>query len=501
MEAFMENCLKAHNEYRKKHGTPPLTLSPKLCIISQNWADHLFKNQLFEHSTIQEYGENIFNYTSTRTDRVLKGNEPVDSWYDEIKMYHFGQEPKPNSGTGHFTQVIWRDSMELGVGYAHKANKFVVVCHYNPPGNYIGKHIECVPPLGAPPCERKPKFDDEQTPSGHFEIEATFRIPDFKKDFLAAHNKYRKVHGVPPLEEDLEMSGLAQKWADHLVYHGVLKRSEHKRFGENIYCIRSSTPNYSIKGNDPVDNWYEESQNHNFNEEPNDLTTGHFTQIVWKLTKKIGMGYAKSGGRIIVVANYYPPGNFEGKFLQNVTKPGSKPVKMDELINALQFLSFDDRDNLKDEKLLQIFAKNFLNRHNKYRAAHGVPELKLDPQLNENSKKWAQTLAANDKLELQPHCKYGQNIYLVTSNDPSFVLDPFAIVDRWYSENDKHVYTEEPTTLKAGNFTQMIWKSTTHLGVGIAKNGEKMYLVANYNPRGNFAGQFLKSVPPPLRAL
>ena len=49
---------------------------------------------------------------------------------------------------------------------------------------------------------------------------------------------------------------------------------------------------------------------------------GHFTQVVWKSSKELGVGKATSrSGRIYVVANYYPPGNYQGQFAQNVLPP------------------------------------------------------------------------------------------------------------------------------------------------------------------------------------
>lgn len=50
--------------------------------------------------------------------------------------------------------------------------------------------------------------------------------------------------------------------------------------------------------------------------------TGHFTQVVWKGSKEIGVGRAtSSGGRTVVVANYRPPGNVLGMFATNVLPP------------------------------------------------------------------------------------------------------------------------------------------------------------------------------------
>lgn len=65
--------------------------------------------------------------------------------YDEIKLHTFGVEPK-NLNSGHFTQVVWKESKELGVAFAKNGGKVIVVANYSPPGNYIGHFAENVPP-------------------------------------------------------------------------------------------------------------------------------------------------------------------------------------------------------------------------------------------------------------------------------------------------------------------------------------------------------------------
>ena len=53
------------------------------------------------------------------------------------------------------------------------------------------------------------------------------------------------------------------------------------------------------------------------------LFIGHFTQVVWKNTQKLGIAKAKSpkSGKIIVVANYEPAGNWIGQYKDNVPPP------------------------------------------------------------------------------------------------------------------------------------------------------------------------------------
>lgn len=50
---------------------------------------------------------------------------------------------------GHFSQVIWMASKEMGVGVAssRSGQVFVVAC-YDPAGNFLGQFRENVPPIG-----------------------------------------------------------------------------------------------------------------------------------------------------------------------------------------------------------------------------------------------------------------------------------------------------------------------------------------------------------------
>lgn len=62
------------------------------------------------------------------------------SWYDEIRDHDFAVEPKGIFKAGHFTQLIWKSSQDLGVGVSKtKKGKVLVVCNYNPRGNIAGQ--------------------------------------------------------------------------------------------------------------------------------------------------------------------------------------------------------------------------------------------------------------------------------------------------------------------------------------------------------------------------
>jgi len=63
-------------------------------------------------------------------------NAAVDMWYGEYSAYNF-DHPTFSSNTGHFTQMVWKNSAQLGVGVAYSKTKhvFYIVANYNPPGN------------------------------------------------------------------------------------------------------------------------------------------------------------------------------------------------------------------------------------------------------------------------------------------------------------------------------------------------------------------------------
>lgn len=112
------------------------------------------------------------------------------------------------------------------------------------------------------------------------------------------------------------------------------------------------------------------------------------------------------------------------------------------------------------------------------------------------SQDWAEILAKEDRFAYRPNCTYGENIYCLWSSDHNAKANPKDVCRSWYEEHREHNYHVEPRgVFRAGHFTQLVWKSTTELGVGIAKTKRgKVLVVCNYNPRGNTIGEFNANV-------
>lgn len=71
---------------------------------------------------------------------------------------------------------------------------------------------------------------------------------------------------------------------------------------------------------------YAEETNYNYVSGTGKGTIGHFTQLVWRSSRKVGVGIAISGSQTWIVAKYKPKGNVMGLYLINVgfRKPGGK---------------------------------------------------------------------------------------------------------------------------------------------------------------------------------
>jgi glioma pathogenesis-related protein 2 len=75
------------------------------------------------------------------------GSEPTATWYNGIKYYNFNQGGF-SMETGAFTQVVWKNSQQLGAGiaYTNDGRSAYVVAQYLPPGNYGNEYEENVFP-------------------------------------------------------------------------------------------------------------------------------------------------------------------------------------------------------------------------------------------------------------------------------------------------------------------------------------------------------------------
>lgn len=132
--------VEAHNRLRRKHCAPALRWSTKVAASAQRWADHLRGRCALEHSR-GSYGENL----AAGTQGTLTPEAIVEMWYREVKEYSF-KRGGFSMKTGHFTQVVWKDTAELGCGHTQCGGLDVWVCQYDRPGNVEGEYQRNVLP-------------------------------------------------------------------------------------------------------------------------------------------------------------------------------------------------------------------------------------------------------------------------------------------------------------------------------------------------------------------
>jgi pathogenesis-related protein 1 len=131
--------LSYHNQARATVGVAPLNWSEQLAQHAANWAAKLAaQGCAMQHSQDSNYGENIFIESSTQDHTVVV--EAAKAWESE-KINYSGEQLNKSvwSQAGHYTQMVWRKTTELGCAKVACANGLVVVCNYNPAGNFLGK--------------------------------------------------------------------------------------------------------------------------------------------------------------------------------------------------------------------------------------------------------------------------------------------------------------------------------------------------------------------------
>ncbi|RWS07268.1 repressed by EFG1 protein 1-like isoform X2 [Dinothrombium tinctorium] len=130
---------------------------------------------------------------------------------------------------------------------------------------------------------------------------------------------------------------------------------------------------------------------------------------------------------------------------------------------------------------LREFNEECLMRHNFYRKKHGLQPLELDETAIHFAQKWANYLSRECEFKIDKKSPYGEN---VAGGDFTCT----QAVDRWY--NRKRIY-EKSSPRSAGQFTQIVWKSSYFLGCGVAKHCEfKRVTVCYYFPPGNIIDHF-----------
>jgi pathogenesis-related protein 1 len=140
--------VKTHNRWRQQVGVLPIRWANNLANSAQRWAEHLRRTNgcqmVHSHGSVGEnlYWASAVQWTDGRRDlQKVSAKQVANSWGNEKKYYNYARNSCVHGQMcGHYTQMVWKNSTQLGCGMAVCTDKSQVwVCHYSPAGNYVGR--------------------------------------------------------------------------------------------------------------------------------------------------------------------------------------------------------------------------------------------------------------------------------------------------------------------------------------------------------------------------
>jgi hypothetical protein len=142
---FASRLLAAHNLERDRTGLPRLAWSNRLAQDAQDWAEQIARRGALQHADgamRKGEGENLWmgsaGYYSAET--------MIGGFLAERDMFRPGKFPDVSrtgnwADVGHYTQIVWPATTEVGCAIAKGASEDILVCRYNPAGNVFGQKV------------------------------------------------------------------------------------------------------------------------------------------------------------------------------------------------------------------------------------------------------------------------------------------------------------------------------------------------------------------------
>lgn len=128
---FKAAILNSTNTFRTQHNASSVVYNNTLAKFASSYLSSL-SNCEFEHSG-GSFGENLAIGCSDTVSGC------VELWGNERDKYDFGN-PGFDKETGHFTQLVWKNTTDVGCGRKWCGKKrWYLVCEYWPRGNILGQ--------------------------------------------------------------------------------------------------------------------------------------------------------------------------------------------------------------------------------------------------------------------------------------------------------------------------------------------------------------------------
>lgn len=511
-QAFQEQILRSHNDFRGRHGVAPLKANGN----SQASQESATKTDPIGDLPTKS-GESLFVAWRPTADQLTiedcarYGKKAVFTWYDEINSYDFTtNKAKKDAGRiDGFAQILWEDTTEfsafLSTSVLEGNTAIVVVAKYKNSyknENDTASNKKNIVQIGS-----------------RIEVISAECKQAFNKQMLEQINAIRADHSVEPLVE-WENNGLPE-WTDYLLNANTHKREQannFKLYGQK-YVNHFDTWNTKWQRGTPfdvttpekcanfakeaVDTWYKRlNDEFDFetkrgkNGKPNVSYEGR--QMIWKWTDRVSFSLAtkmvnnKKDFRISVFARFGPQlhdhFNKENIFPLNYKKPAPGVV-------SAQTTGSVEKSGLSVE-CQKAFQQEALDTVNKYRALHQVKPMSYWEDSNKAAQNVSSHSALKDNWQVNQQWKSMsfRNFYTQRPKNTDYTEAVCAelgsnMVDNWYKLIENYDFaTNAPKKGKkfghVSNFVQIVWKWTERVqfGVGLSKK----------NPRVDkiFAGAF-----------
>jgi uncharacterized protein YkwD len=138
--------LAVHNRERAAVGVPALVWNDDIAATAQIYANYLWSTGKFEHRTTEYltthpndsavWGENLGARHGAPTTVPIAQN--MQGWVAEKNVFQGLPSVTGTNVVGHYTQMVWNSTKEVGCATATGNNYDVLVCRYSPPGNTGG---------------------------------------------------------------------------------------------------------------------------------------------------------------------------------------------------------------------------------------------------------------------------------------------------------------------------------------------------------------------------
>lgn len=163
------------------------------------------------------------------------------------------------------------------------------------------------------------------------------------------------------------------------------------------------------------------------------------------------------------------------------------------VVSPMAFFDVAEADGPIGSRLTAEETGKLITLHNKARADVGVRPLVWSKNLAVYAQSWADHLASTScRMEHRPYSgkwkqMHGENLLIGTLGYHGVV----DAVQAW--EREKSVYhgaaLNSSNWYPSGHYTQMVWKTTRHIGCAKSECRGNVIVVCNYDPPGNVLGE------------